>query len=110
MFYQVLENLLSNSIKFSPQGSKIYLRCNRNTDVTVFEIEDEGPGFSEDDKKKIYSNFAKLSSKPTGNEHTTGLGLSIVKKLCEILKAEIQLNSEKDKGSKFIITFKNTNE
>ena len=110
MFYQVLENLFSNSVKFSEPGTRIYLRCFKNDEFTMFEIEDEGPGFSEDDKKKIYSNFAKLSSKPTGNEHSTGLGLSIVKKLCEILKAEIVLTSEKNKGSKFIIKFRNTNE
>lgn len=110
MFYQIMENLLSNSIKFSEPGTRIYLRCFKDDKFTIFEIQDEGPGFSEDDKKKIYSNFAKLSSKPTGNEHSTGLGLSIVKKLCEILNAEIQLTSEKNKGSKFIIKFKNTNE
>ena len=107
LFYQVLENLLSNSIKFSPEGSRIYLKCSQQTGFTKFEIEDEGPGFSEDDMKKLYSNFAKLSARPTGNEHSTGLGLSIVKKLCEILNAEIELESTKNKGSKFILKIKN---
>jgi len=107
LFYQVLENLLSNSIKFSPEGSRIYLKCSQQTDYTQFEIEDEGPGFSEDDMKKLYSNFAKLSARPTGNEHSTGLGLSIVKKLCEILNAEIELESTKNKGSKFILKIRN---
>jgi len=107
LFYQVLENLLSNSIKFSPEGSRIYLKCSQQTGFTQFEIEDEGPGFSEEDMKKLYSNFAKLSARPTGNEHSTGLGLSIVKKLCEILNAEIKLESTKNKGSKFILKIKN---
>ncbi len=108
LFYQVLENLLSNSIKFSPNGSNIYIKCSSVNGYTHFEIEDEGPGFSDDDIKKLYSNFAKLSAKPTGNEHSTGLGLSIVKKLCEILNAEIELKSVRNKGSKFIIKIRNS--
>ncbi|MBE2226578.1 MAG: tetratricopeptide repeat protein [Ignavibacteria bacterium] len=108
LFYQILENLLSNSIKFSPEGSRIQLKCSQHDLFTQFEIEDEGPGFSDDDIKKLYSNFAKLSAKPTGNEHSTGLGLSIVKKLCEILNAEIELKSVRNKGSKFIIKIRNS--
>ncbi|NOS86530.1 MAG: tetratricopeptide repeat-containing sensor histidine kinase [Ignavibacteria bacterium] len=103
LFYQVLENLLSNSIKFSSPGSRIYLRCFNNGNITVFEIEDEGPGFTDDDKEKLYTDFARLSAQPTGNEHSTGLGLSIVKKLCDLLGAEIELHSHLNKGSKFTI-------
>ncbi len=103
MLYQILENLLSNSVKFSPVGSDIYVRCRRSGDKNIFEIEDSGPGFTDEDKKKLYSNFAKLSAKPTGNEHSTGLGLSIVKKLCELIGAEIELFSEFGKGTKFIV-------
>ncbi len=110
ILYQVLENLLSNSIKFSSPGSHIYLRCFKDSEYDLFEIEDEGPGFSESDLKKLYSNFAKLSARPTGNEHSTGLGLSIVKKLCDLLGAEIKLDSIPDKGSKFTIKLKRKNE
>jgi len=110
ILYQVLENLLSNSIKFSPPGSHVYIRCFRKGDHNLFEIKDEGPGFSEKDIKKLYSNFAKLSAKPTGNEHSTGLGLSIVKKLCDLLEAEIVLDSQLNKGSKFTIKLKKLNE
>ncbi len=109
ILYRVLENLLTNSIKFSPKGSNIYLRSIKTSDSFIFEIEDQGPGFTENDRKKLYSNFAKLSAKPTGNEHSTGLGLSIVKKLCNILGAEIKLDSEPDKGAKFIIKIKMNN-
>jgi signal transduction histidine kinase len=104
LLYQVLENILTNSIKFSPKGKNIYLRSSMLPGKFSFEIQDEGPGFTKDDKNKLYSNFAKLSAKPTGNEHSTGLGLSIVKKLCDILGAEIKLESEPGNGAKFIIT------
>ena len=103
LLYQVFENLLTNSIKFSPKKSNIYLSYKNSDNSHIFVIKDEGPGFTEEDKDKLYSNFAKLSAKPTGNEHSTGLGLSIVKKLCDILGAKIELDSQTDKGAKFII-------
>jgi signal transduction histidine kinase len=104
LLYQILENLLTNAVKFSTHGSNIYLRCLNLENKHIFEVEDEGPGFTDDDKTKIYSIFAKLSAQPTGNEHSTGLGLSIVKKLCGLLGAEIKLESEENKGARFIIT------
>ena len=107
LLYQVLENLLSNAIKFSEPGTNIYLKCLCTADTSILEIEDQGPGFSDEDLKKLYSNFSKLSAKPTGNEHSTGLGLSIVKKLCDLLGAEISLHSQLNSGSKFILKFKN---
>ncbi|MEO8512140.1 MAG: tetratricopeptide repeat protein [Ignavibacteria bacterium] len=106
LLYQILENLLTNAVKFSPPGSNVYLRCKSADKDIIFEIEDEGPGFTENDKKKLYSNFSKLSAQPTANEHSTGLGLSIVKKLCELLNADIRLDSGVNKGAKFIITLK----
>lgn len=104
LLYQVLENLMTNAIKFSPIGKNIYVNCGRDGDVLKLEIRDEGPGFTNDDKEKLYSNFAKLSARPTANENSTGLGLAIVKKLCDILDAGIRLESEPGKGAKFIIT------
>ncbi len=106
LLFQVLENLLTNAIKFSPAGKNIYLRFAKSDGFFTVEIQDEGPGFTKADKEKLYSNFAKLSARPTGNEESTGLGLSIIKKLCDILGAEIQLESEPDKGAKFTITLK----
>jgi signal transduction histidine kinase len=106
LLYQVLENLLTNAIKFSPEGKNIYFRFGKLLGNFTIEIQDEGPGFTDEDKVKLYSNFAKLSARPTGNEESTGLGLSIIKKLCDILGAEIKLESEFNKGAKFTITIK----
>ncbi len=106
LLYQVIENLLSNAVKFSSPGANVYLLCACSGNKKIFVVKDEGPGFTEDDKTKLYSNFSKLSARPTANEHTTGLGLSIVKKLCELLDAEIKLESEENKGAKFTITIK----
>ncbi len=106
LFYQVLENLLTNAIKFSPNGKNISIKFYSADSTIKFEIADEGPGFTEKDKERLYLNFAKLSARPTGNENSTGLGLSIVKKLCDILGADIQLDPKYINGAKFTITLK----
>ena len=110
---QVVENLLSNAIKFSPRGKNIFLtitqRNNQNTapnqarKVIHLEIRDEGPGLSDDDKEKLFGKFARLSARPTGGEHSTGLGLSIVKKLVEAMNGEIWCESDLGNGATFIV-------
>lgn len=104
ILYEILQNLLSNSIKFSPHGKNIYLKTYTETDQQKIEITDEGPGFTEKDLEKVFTKFSRLSAKPTGDEHSTGLGLSIVKRLCEMIGADVSLNSEEGKGAKFVIS------
>jgi signal transduction histidine kinase len=104
ILYEILQNLVSNSIKFSPAGKKISLRVYHEGNTVKFEIKDEGPGFSESDKQKMFNKFTRLSAKPTANEHSTGLGLSIVKRLSEMIGARIELKSEENKGAEFSIS------
>ena len=102
---QVIENLLSNAIKFSPSNKNIYIHVSVTDTNALCEIRDEGPGLSEDDKKKLFSKYQKLSAKPTGNETSTGLGLSIVKKFVEAMNGEIWCESEIEKGASFFVKF-----
>lgn len=104
LLYQVLDNLTSNAIKFSPFNKSVYINCRNNDNYFLIEIEDEGPGFTEKDKQKLFSSFAKLSAQPTGSEHSTGLGLAITKKLCDMIGARLSLFSSPGKGAKFTIT------
>ncbi|MBE2217088.1 MAG: tetratricopeptide repeat-containing sensor histidine kinase [Ignavibacteria bacterium] len=104
LLYQVLDNLLSNAIKFSPFEKKVFLNCRTKDNNFQIEIEDEGPGFTEKDKAKIFSSFAKLSAQPTGSEHSTGLGLAIAKKLCDMIGARLTLASTPGEGAKFTVT------
>ena len=102
---QIIDNLVSNAIKFSPPGENVYISYRDNIDnnsVFVYVI-DEGPGFTEEDKKKVFGKFARLSAKPTAGENSTGLGLSIVKKLVELQGAKISLESEFGNGATFIL-------
>ncbi|MDW7695756.1 tetratricopeptide repeat-containing sensor histidine kinase [Flammeovirgaceae bacterium SG7u.111] len=100
---QVLENLCSNAIKFSPVRSKIRVKAQAEGDSVLFEVEDQGPGISEKEKNLLFTRYAKLSNKPTGGETSTGLGLAIVKKYVEAMKGEVWCESEINKGSRFFV-------
>jgi signal transduction histidine kinase len=67
------------------------------------EVRDNGPGLSEEDKRKLFGKFVRLSAQPTGGEHSTGLGLSIVKKLVEAMQGRVWCESTLGKGATFIV-------
>jgi signal transduction histidine kinase len=102
---QVLENLISNAVKYSPPGKSIFVRLKKHAQGVRVEVQDEGPGLSAEDQKKLFGKFARLSAKPTGGEHSTGLGLSIVKKMVEAMKGKVWCESELGRGATFIVEF-----
>ena len=100
---QVLDNLISNAVKYSPHGKTIVVRLTTSPDAVRLEVVDEGPGVSDNDMKKLFGKFARLSARPTGGEHSTGLGLSIVKKMVEAMSGKVWCESEAGKGATFIV-------
>ncbi len=102
---QVLENLVSNAVKYSPPDRDIFVRLKSGAENVRVEVRDQGPGLSAEDQKKLFGKFARLSAKPTGGEHSTGLGLSIVKKMVEAMKGRVWCESEPGKGATFIVEF-----
>ncbi|WKV13785.1 ATP-binding protein [Marivirga harenae] len=102
---QVFENLVSNALKFSPFGSKVVIGSETHHEYHHVFVKDEGPGISEKDKVKLFSKYMTLSAKPTGDETSTGLGLSIVKKYVEEMNGSVWCESELGKGAKFIVAF-----
>jgi signal transduction histidine kinase len=102
---QVFENLISNAIKFSPLHKKINIAVFSSDGKAKFEISDEGPGFTEEDKRKLFRKYQRLSAMPTAGESSTGLGLSIVKKFVEMHNGKIFVNSEQGHGARFILEF-----
>jgi signal transduction histidine kinase len=66
-------------------------------------VKDDGPGFSDIDRIQLFQRFKKLSARPTGGETSNGLGLAIVKTLVDRLGGSIELNSQPDKGSEFVV-------
>lgn len=101
---QILDNLLSNAIKYSPPGKNVFLSVGGINEMLRIEVRDEGPGLTEEDRERLYEKFAKLSARPTGGEYSTGLGLSIVKKLVETMEGEIVCASAPGEGARFIVT------
>lgn len=101
---RILDNLVSNAIKFSPNDKNIYITATENAKMVSIAIKDEGPGISPEDQKKMFKKFQKLSARPTAGESSTGLGLSIIKTLVERLNGEISVSSELKQGTTFVVT------
>jgi signal transduction histidine kinase/Flp pilus assembly protein TadD len=99
---EIFDNLISNAVKYSPLGKNIFVTVSNFKKNIRCEIKDEGPGLTTEDKQKLFGKFCKLSAKPTGDESSTGLGLSIVKKLIEKVGGRVWCESEVDKGANFI--------
>ena len=100
---QILSNLVSNAIKFTPQGGTVSLRGRSEKDLVIFEVEDTGVGIAEDEQELVFDKFRQTANPMTRDYSGTGLGLSIVRELTRILGGEVQLQSELGKGSIFII-------
>jgi signal transduction histidine kinase len=101
---EVLENLISNAIKYSEFGKKIRVNVYQENNSAIIKVLDEGPGLSNTDKEKMFNKFQKLSAKPTGNETSTGLGLYIAKRIITKHEGQIWVESELGAGSAFFIS------
>lgn len=100
---QIVENLISNAIKFSPSGKTVNVSLHSENGYVQLCVRDHGPGFSEGDKQKLFKKFQRLSAQPTGNEQSTGLGLSIVKRYTDLMRGEVWCESEPGKGAAFYV-------
>lgn len=98
---EVLDNLVSNAIKFTPNGGTVRIKSSKELNNLVVEISDNGLGLNEDDLKHTFKRGAKLSAQPTAGESSTGLGLWIVKKLVESHNGRVWVKSSIGKGSTF---------
>ncbi|MBN1927792.1 MAG: HAMP domain-containing histidine kinase [Prolixibacteraceae bacterium] len=103
----VFSNLISNAIKYSLPKTKIEIYHKLSNGTIEFFVKDQGLGMTEDDLSKVFGEYAKLSARPTHDEPSTGLGLSIVKKLVEQMDGEVNAESEgKNMGSVFSFKLK----
>lgn len=98
---QVIENFVSNAIKFSEKGSKAVIRTRAEPEAAVVEVSDTGPGLTEEDMQKLFIKYARLSNKPTGGEKSSGLGLAICKNIIALHNGKIGARNNPDKGSTF---------
>lgn len=98
---QILDNLISNALKFSPAQSSVLVRAVTENGFVFVAVKDHGPGVSPADHARLFGKFVRLSARPTGGESSTGLGLSIVKKLAEAMAGTVYCQSVLGEGAHF---------
>jgi len=98
---QVMNNLISNAVKFSLPGSEVSVLLEADDDSLIVSVYDQGPGIPENEHEKIFKPFGKTSVRASNNEKCTGLGLAIVKNIIEAHHGEISFKSRPGEGSVF---------
>ena len=98
---QALDNLVSNAVKYSPPGSVVRVAAARAQGAWRFHVRDEGPGILPEDRARLFTDFARLSARPTGDERSTGLGLAITRRVIEAHGGSIGVESEPGHGADF---------
>ena len=98
---QVLDNLLTNAIKFTPEGGTVRIGANERDGNCVFEVADTGSGIGPDEMKHLFDRFYRASAASKGHIKGVGLGLAITKAIVDKHHGEIEIDSEVDRGSTF---------
>ncbi|ETA67029.1 PAS domain S-box [Methanolobus tindarius DSM 2278] len=107
----IFHHLITNAIKFTPEQGRIWVDIrHENGSALLIDVKDNGIGISEDDKAKLFDTFVQLDGSPTRRYGGSGLGLALVKKLVEIHKGSIWIESEPGKGSTFHLVIPAQNE
>jgi signal transduction histidine kinase len=98
---QVLSNLVSNAIKYSPSGSTVRVETQNNGRRLRINVIDQGEGIPADERSQLFQPFSRLSTRPTAGEHSTGLGLWIVQQLVALHGGEVGVDCPSSGGSVF---------
>jgi hypothetical protein len=100
---QVFNNLISNAIKFSIAATVIKVEISGSENSVIIDVRDQGQGIPEAELDKLFKPFQKTSVKSTGGEKSTGLGLSIAKRIVEAHKGVIRVESKVGEGTTFYV-------
>lgn len=100
---QVLDNLIGNAFKFSHPATTVTVAVSQQDGALVITVADQGQGIRPEDMGKLFEMFEKTATRPTGSEPSTGLGLSICKRLVELHGGDITVVSEVGQGSRFTV-------
>ncbi len=102
-FSHVIENLVSNAIKFTHTGKTVEVTLEKKEKSVRVHVKDEGQGIKHEELHLLFHQFEKLSARPTAGEYSTGLGLSIAREYAQILRGSIEVESEWGLGSTFTL-------
>src|SRR4029077_9221638 len=103
-FKQILLNLLSNALKFTPDGGRISVRAGRADGVVEISVTDTGIGIAPEDQEAIFEEFRQVGTDYVRKREGTGLGLALTRKFVELHGGRIRVESEVGKGSTFTFT------
>jgi signal transduction histidine kinase len=101
---QIMDNLISNAVKFSPPGSTVRIGAVENGEGWRIHVRDQGPGLTPGDREQLFQDFARLTAQPTAGEKSTGLGLAIARRVVEAHGGQIGVDSEPGQGATFWFT------
>jgi signal transduction histidine kinase len=101
--YQVVANLVSNAIKFTPPGRTVDVAVTGEGGRVILTVRDEGPGMSPEVQARLFTPFTRLAARPTGGEFSHGLGLSISHEIVGLHGGRIRVQSAPGAGSTFIV-------
>ena len=100
---QVLDNLLDNAIKYTPEGGHIRLQCRLPGELVSVEVADSGIGIPRDDLPRVFERFYRVDKARSRELGGTGLGLSIVKHLVQSIGGRVDVDSRLGEGTRFTI-------
>ncbi|MFA7287518.1 MAG: HAMP domain-containing sensor histidine kinase [Melioribacteraceae bacterium] len=101
---QVVTNLITNAVKYSNSNTEVLVEVIKNTTEIIISVKDQGQGIEKNELNLLFKPFQKTSTKSTGGEKSTGLGLFIAKKIIEAHRGNIKVESDFGKGSTFTIS------
>lgn len=101
---QVLDNLVSNAVKFSPRGTQVEVRLEALPMGVRLSVQDQGPGLTPEDRIHLFGRYRRLSAQPSDGEASVGLGLFIVKQMVDAMEGSIEVESEPGRGACFRVT------
>jgi two-component system sensor histidine kinase BarA len=101
--HQILTNLISNAVKFTPEGGRVTIKAATDGNDLLFTVSDTGVGISPEEKDLIFDKFRQAANPMTREQGGTGLGLSIVRELAKLLHGDVTLQSELGRGSTFVV-------
>lgn len=101
---QVLNNLITNAVKFSAPGSSVEVGLTKSQRAVILSVRDKGQGIPKKDLEKLFTPFQRTSVRPTAGEQSTGLGLAIVRKIVAGHGGKVWVESEVGKGSTFYVS------
>jgi signal transduction histidine kinase len=100
---EALGNLVSNALKYSPPDETVTVAVRRGDDTVRVSVQDDGPGLSEADQKRMFAPFQRLTPEPTGDEGSSGLGLYIVKQIARMHDGRVEVDTAPGEGSTFTL-------